>query len=565
MLPPLPRGHVRTLLAGAVALLAACAPDAGRTPGADDGAGAGDVGGTLVITAAAPGTLLPPHISSIAAKQLTDLVFQRLADIGPSLNTLGDADFIPRLAREWTWSDDSLAITFRLHPGARWHDGAPVTSEDVRFTVALTQDPAAEARDRSYLTNVDSVSTPDSLTATVWFSRRTPEQFYDVAGRAAILPAHLLGDVAPAQLRFHDMATRPVGSGRFRFARAEPGAFVELVADTAHVLGRPKLDRVRMTIAADPVSATAQVFAGAADLYEGVRPENLPEIARAPDVVAVVSPGTSYGFLAFNLRAPGTTRPHPILADREMRRALTMLVDRPAMVRAILDTLGIVGAGPFPRALPVADTTLRQLAHDPQAGAALLDSLGWRRGADGTRARGGRPLAIGLLIPSSSAIRVRMATALQQQLAAAGVRLELRQLEFVAFQAQMRAGEFDTVLNAYTLTDGSIAGMADAWGTGGAQNFGGYANPIVDALLDSATTTFDAATRQRHVSRAYQGMLDDAPAIWLYEPHNAIALHRRFRTPPLRSVNWWLDMHEWWIPAGERLPRDRGAPAVAGR
>ena len=561
------RSTVLLLALCATAPIAGCGRGDAPPPAAEGDAG--DVGGTLVLTVpGAPGSLLPPHVATIPSKQITDLVYERLAEIGPSLNTIGDEGFAPRLARSWAWGADSLSITFTLDSAARFHDGVPVTAEDVHYTLELNQDPAVGSGDRQYLAAIDSVTAPDPYTATFWFARRYPEQFFDAAARLSILPKHVLHDVAPADLRSHAMATSPMGSGRFRFVEMVPNARVVLAADTANHLGRPKLDRFVMTIAPDPVTATTQLLTGNADMYEGLRLENMAQVARTPNLVARIGPGTAYSFLAFNLRDwSDTTRPHPVLGDRGTRRAIAMVVDRHAVVRAVMDTLGIVGVGPFSRALPVADPATPQVPYSAAGAAALLDSLGWRdANGDGVRERAGRPLSLVLLVPTSSALRQRIAVALQQQLAVVGIKLDIRQLELNAFQEQMAARRFDLVMGSWVLTDGSPSGLRNTWGTGGTQNFGRYSNPAFDAQVDSGNAAFDHERRRAHFSRAFAMITADVPAVWLYEPHNAIAVDRRFETPPLRRTGWWLDLAEWWIPADRRIDRDRvGLPSVARR
>jgi len=525
-------------------------------------------GGSLVWTVGgAPGALQPLLLESVPSKQLTDMIFERLAEIRPGLNTLGSEEFDPMLAREWSWGADSLSITFRLAPDARWHDGRPVTSRDVRFTFERIKDPRVGSVDESYFRAVDSVSTPDSLTATFWFSRRYPEQFYDVAARASIVPEHVLGAVRPDSIRFHPFGSSPVGSGRWRFVRAEPGRLVELAANDDYHLGRPHLDRIAMTVAADPATATTQLLTGEADLYEMLRLENMPQVAGSDRVVARVTPGTGYSFLMFNFRDPANpSRPHPVLADVGVRRALAMAADRTGLVRAVFDTLGVVGYGPFPRALPVADTTQAPPAFDAAGARALLDSLGWRdTDGDGVRDRNGRPLALRIVVPTSSALRVRLATGLQQQYAAIGVKLDVRQLEFQAFVAAQNARDWDAAIGSWVLMDGSPSGLRNTWGTDGSQNAGRYANPAFDAQVDSGNAAFDPARRRAHFSRAFAIMAEDVPAVWLYEPHNVFGLSSRFVTPELRPVGWWLDLHEWWIPADRRTPRDAAAPAAVAR
>jgi len=122
-----------------------------------------------------PDVLVPSLLQTTTAAQVVDLVYDRLADIGDSLNVVGDRGFTPRLADRWTWAKDSLSIAFHLNPNAKWHDGQPVRSNDVRFTIASTKDSTLGSPSASVITNIDSVSTPDSATAVYWFHARSPQ------------------------------------------------------------------------------------------------------------------------------------------------------------------------------------------------------------------------------------------------------------------------------------------------------------------------------------------------------------------------------------------------------
>src|SRR5215212_4294432 len=123
-------------------------------------------GGTLAISIGGdPDVLIPSLVQTTQAAEMIDMIYDRLADIGDSLNILNDQGFVPRLSDHWTWSRDSLSISFHLNPNARWHDGVPVRSNDVRFTVASTKDSALGSPTAPVIANVDSVSTPDSATA----------------------------------------------------------------------------------------------------------------------------------------------------------------------------------------------------------------------------------------------------------------------------------------------------------------------------------------------------------------------------------------------------------------
>ena len=557
------------LTAGAL-LLAACDPRAPR-----DGAADGDTGGTLVISVPTdPGMLLPPFVVTIQGKEVSDLLYDRLVEIGPELGTFGDAGFLPRLAERWTWGADSLSVAFHLDPRARWHDGRPVRAEDVRFTFALATDTTAGASNSSQLSAIDSVSTPDSLTAVFWFARRYPEQFFDATFHTPILPAHQLRDLPRATLMSSEAARNPVGSGPYRIARYLPGQVMELVADSAYYRGRAKLDRVLISISPDPTTAATRLFAGEADVFEALRPDQMAEMAKHEELRVAVVPGMGYTFLQLNLRDPANpSRPHPLFGERELRRALTRAVNRPALVQNVWDSLASVGLGPFTRLQASADTTIAQLPYDVAAAAHTLDSLGWRdTNADGVRERGGVPLAFRILVPSSSMVRQRAAVVLQEQLAQVGARVAVERLDMNATMTQVSQRRFDTFVGTW-ITDPGPAGVRETWGGASARrkgglNFGAYESAVFDAAVDSGLAARDLAERRRMFRRAYETIVQDAPAIWLFEPKSVMGVHRRYSAPPLRAWGWWTDIPEWSVPADRRIDRDRAvaqaaAPAAA--
>lgn len=521
---------------------------------------AAETGGTLVIsTTADPGTLFPPLIVSVQAKQITEQIYDYLADVGPEMNTRSDKGFRPQLTDGWRWSSDSLSLTFHLNPRAKWHDGLAVTSRDVQFTFALNKNPALAGSVESELANIDSVTTPDSLRAVFWFQERLPTQFLDAAAQMLILPAHQLEKIPVDKL--HEMAPPPIGSGRFRFRRRDKGSSVEIVADTLNYRGRARLDRVIWSIAPDFQPAVTRFLSGDADLFDALRVENMAQVRSHPTLRLLILPPADYAFIQFNLRDPANkARPHPLFGERNLRRAVAMSIDRRLLVKSVLDTMGYVPVGPTIRAFPTTDPQLIQVPYDSVHAARLLDSLGWSRSEGrGMRAKKGRELAFTILVPTSSLNRMRMAVALQAQLAQMGIRISLETMGSAAMGAREQAGNFDAALGSWHL-GASPDGTRRAWSSAGVGdagvNYGSYKNPIFDAQLESALRA-DSAHSRDLFTQAYATINEDAPAVWLYEPMTIMGLHRRIRTGWMRPDAWWADLGDWYIPRGERLTRDR--------
>jgi peptide/nickel transport system substrate-binding protein len=550
-MPPFRLSRLAGLTAFAWALTACAGTDQANTDGA--------TGGTLIIAVPAePATLLPPLVSGTQGFPIVNALFDRLAEIGPALETYGDAGYTPRLASSWRWSADSLSIAFALDSMARWHDGQPVRADDVRYTFRVYTSDSLAVDAKSLLGNIDSVSVRDARTAVFWFKRRMPRQFYDATYHMYILPAHLLDTIPMAALDSAAFGRRPVGTGRFRFARWEPGQRIEIVADTANARGRALLDRVVWTLAPDFGAATVKLFAGEADLLENLRPDNLAQVAQTPALRLIDNRTLQYGFLGFNLRdTTNAARPHPLFGDARVRRALHMAVDRDRLVRNVFDSLGMTALAPAPRALIPDTTAFRQLPYNVAMAKALLDSAGWvDHDNDGVRDRDGVRLSFRMLIPASSTSRQRYAVLLQEQYRAIGVDAAPQQLENNAWSEAVDAHHFDAYLGGWQTNPG-LVGLKQTWAATGVSNAGRYASAPFDALLDSALTTFDPRASRGYWARAFQEIVNDVPAIWLYEQRSPLAVHRRVITTPLRADGWYAGLADWRIDPAQRLDRDR--------
>ena len=268
----------------------------------------------------------------------------------------------------------------------------------------------------------------------------------------------------------------------------------------------------------------------------------------------------AYSFLRFNLRDPGdTARPHPLFAERDLRRALAMSIDRNAIVRSVFDTFATVPVGPTVRAFPTTDPRLAQIPFDSARGARLLDSLGWIRNSGGVRVKNGRELGFRMILSSQSLNRIKMSVLLQERLSRAGARVNVDRMESSAQTAKEERGDFDASIGAWTMPSSPDA-TRDAWSSTGigknGVNYGAYGNPRFDSLLDSALSS-DAAHARNKFSAAYEVINDDAPAVWLAEPRKILGIHSRIRTSQIRPDAWWFSLADWWIPPTVRVLRDR--------
>lgn len=534
------------VFAVALATLAACS-DAPTTEAPRGGA-------VVIATPSDAEILFPPLVNRTVSRQVTELVYDYLTEVSPSLDTFDDRKFATRLARSWDWSRDSMSLAVHLHPSARWHDGQPVRSDDVAYSFSIYTDKTLGSSMASQLSNIDSVTTADSLTAVFWFSKRYQLQFYDATSQMQILPKHIFGRIRPDSIREAVATMDPVGSGRYRYVSWRRGESIEVAADTTNYRGSPKIARVIWRIFQSPDLAVQALLAGEVDIYDGMRPENVKATATHQSVKTVLSPGSDYVFMTFNLQ-------HPLFSSREMRRALTMILDREAMTRNVFDSLARPAIGPTITSFPTTDANLRQIPFDPAAAGRILDSLGWRvNEKTNMRSKNGRELRFKILVPTTSANRMKMGVLAQEQFRKAGVAVDLDQMDYGAFTDRLYKRDFETAMHNWHLGT-SPASIRVLWtsdaAAGNGNNLGAYRSSTFDAYVDSAVTTLDPARSRMFYNRAYQTVLDDAPAVWLYEPKLSLGIHKRIHTAPYRPDAWWYSLGDWYIPTGEQIPRDR--------
>jgi peptide/nickel transport system substrate-binding protein len=226
-----------------------------------------------------------------------------------------------------------------------------------------------------------------------------------------------------------------------------------------------------------------------------------------------------------------------------------MAVDRAGIVRNVFDTLGLVAHGPATRLLPTSDTTLG-LPYDTARAARALDSLGWKRGANGMRSRGKTPLAFNLMVPTSSPIRLKIATLLQEQWRKAGANVRVDQLELNTFGARMDERKFESLLNAWHI-EPTPSSVREEWASSeirkGGYNATSYRSPVFDAVIDSAIRETNPSRSVALYRRAYSVLTDDAPAMWIYELRNVRGASKRIEPVGMRPDSWWAGLADWSV------------------
>jgi peptide/nickel transport system substrate-binding protein len=498
---------------------------------------------TLVLAATAePATLIPPLVLETVGRDVSDFVFERLALLRPGGSPVDPTAFDPGLAVKWE-RIDSLGWRFELRPNARWQDGKPVTPDDVRFSFQAFVDTALGEPAGVQLAGV--VAEPDGPTAVrVRFPRPHPEQLFDATYYVRVLPRHVLDPIERSAWGGDSSIAQLIGSGPFRVREWRRGQSL-ILERTAPVTDPGGINRLVWRFTEDQDAALNLVLAGEADVIETLTSPAARTRARADSSVTLLPyPAAATGFLVFK-RADETGRTHPVLADRAVRRALTMAIDRPSLVKAVIGE-GAVPPGPISRAVWIWNDSVRRLPYDTAGANALLDSAGWRRGAGGVRSKAGRALALDILVPSTSAIRRQMAEVIEQQWKALGAEARITAVDFPVFQQRLRQGRFDTMIGA-SLDEPSPRSLADQWTEAGfgIQNFGRYHNRSFDSLFARASGEANPVAGRQLWREAFDTLNADPPAVFLYTPTNVAVVSRRISGVAIDPFSWLAGAGGW--------------------
>jgi len=512
-------------------------------------------GSTLVIgTGADVDALVPVMVRGAQSAIVTDLLCDRLADLGPTRSAIGDDGFVPELAQAWNWNHDSSAVTFHLNEKARWHDGRPVLATDVAWSFQVLKDSDTASPNASRVTIVDSVVAVrgDPLAVLVFFNSRQVDRFYWVVRTLVPMPQHYYAQVRGVDWASDSAVRHPVCSGPYRLRNWQPKVTLTLEAVSDHYRIVPAIKTVIFAYRGDPQSGAQSTLAGELDFWEGVTTATLAQVSRNTATRLLPLPNFDYTFAAFNVADPKTGRRHPILGDAVLRRLLAAAA-HPDLVRRNVwgDSLARTLRGPVVATQFTSDSSLTLPAMDSAEIAGALDRLGWVRGPDGVRAMKGRRLTLRGIVPSSSRPRVSAATVIQGQWRAQGIEFRFETLEFQTFVQRSLGREFDVTFAGWT-TQPTPFSILTTWGTAGlarGTNLAGWTSPSTQAHFDSAAASEVTSEVVRHFRAAYRDLIDDPHAVWLYEPASYAVVNRRVGVPLFQTPFWWHTIPYWTLDA----------------
>ncbi|MBP1612150.1 MAG: extracellular solute-binding protein family 5 [Acidobacteria bacterium] len=578
-------GSLWAVAAVAAAIGSGCGDGSERATGGAAAADPGPVaGGTLVIGIKADPDSLNPYLARQSESLLiASRVLPRLwREVLP-----GDAEpagLKPELvAGEPRFEDGGRTVRFALRGDAVWSDGSPVTCEDVRFTWQAQVDPALGWRAASIKRHISAIECADPLTVVARFDRAYPEMLIDL--NDLHLLSRSLGEVPRDTWRQVDWAARLPAAGPYRIERVAAGQEIVLARNPSFrgAPGLPRIDRIVFRVVPDTTARLTQLLAGDLDLVDGVPPGNAALAAPGSGVALVKRPGWGYTYVGWMDLDPAAyrsyreereagcraakqdgcpddaaavarlaaERPHPLFGDPRVRQAMTLAIDRQALVDTLLAGQGEVLPSPILAPLPEHDPSLAAPPRDPARARALLAEAGFAdRDGDGTLDKGGKPFVFELVVQAGNALRRDVAVMVQRDLSALGVAVTVRPVEDSAFFAVLGARGADAWIGNWRVpgrVDMVDLLHAEAAGTGGL-NFGAWSEPEADRLALAARDEADR-TRRAGLWREWERIfVAEQPYTLLFREARLTAVRERVRGEETLLANDALNAVEtWWL------------------
>ncbi|MGY1642894.1 ABC transporter substrate-binding protein [Geodermatophilus sp. SYSU D00703] len=474
------------LLAAGALVLSACGGGESVDTGGGGGGGGGGGDNVLVAAVAAQPDQFDPHVTTAYPSfQVLENVYDTLVVPNPE-----DLTMEPSLATEWETSEDGLTWTFTLRDGVTFHDGSEFDSADVVYSYRRIID--EELSNAYRFANVTAVEAPDPQTVVLRLSQPTPNLLERIGSfkGMAILP-----DGAADQV---DLTTEAVGTGPFRLESSDASSTV-LTAYEDHWGGAPSVDGVEFRYITEPAAALTALQNGEVQWTDNIPPQQIESLEGDDSIELQTTPSVDYWYMSMNYERPP-------FDNRDVRRAISFAVDRAAVAEAAW----FGAAQPNQTAIPQDSFFYSDYApfdRDPDQARQLLAQAGVQT-----------PLTMGLMVTDEFPETVTAAQVVASQLEEVGITVEIETLDFATWLDRQGQGDFDAFLLGWLGNLDPAAYYQEQHVTGGSNNYQGYSNPEVDALLQQGATATDDAARKQAYDQAAQLIVDDVSYLYLYNP-----------------------------------------------
>ncbi|HWV35630.1 MAG TPA: ABC transporter substrate-binding protein [Thermomicrobiales bacterium] len=515
----------------------------------DPGSTGGDVIQVFLTDLA---TVNPLIAQDLAAGYIIGLVFEGLAQVSPIDGTLA-----PSLADSWEISSDGLRYRFHLNPNATWHDGKPVTADDVIATYdALLAPDSLSANRATILSLLASYTKLDDHTVELTSHGRIAT-FLDQVATVSIMAKHIWDGVA-----YPDWPADPGSTGQDpkRVIGSGPFTFVEWVQNDHCTVARndnywlpdqkPVIDKFIYRVVADASSAQQALLAGEVDINE-LSSSQIPAFIKDNPDFTITSFATPHMYYYITNLDESKL---PFFVDVRVRQALVWALDRDLIASQIFNGYAVRADGSQPPVSPAyaPDRITSIYTYDPEKAKSLLDEAGWTVGDDGIRQKDGKRFSVEILYTNSSVQNQQIVPYMQDSWKEIGVELTSAAMPFPTMLERLNKGDFMMSLTGFSFTpDGNQGVMyrCDSFYPAGF-NIAKYCNPEYDKLDDEQQRELDPEKRKDLMIEAANILAEDLPNVPLVFDKSTMAsdprLHNYYPTgyfaAPVWQFSWvWIE------------------------
>lgn len=512
-------------------------------------------GGTFYYNLGSTPTTLNPLSSSDAyASRVQSYILESLLE-----RDVDTFDWKPALAVSWKISDDGLKYDFVLREGVTWHDGKPLTVEDVKFSYDAIMHPKniyKTAHLKSYYENIAKVEILDKKTVRFHVKNKYFRNF-EVAAGLTIVPKHIYEDVKKAKKR--KLNKTLVGTGPYVLKKFRRGKGITLVANKKwwgnSVEGRKNennFSKLFLRFIKDSTIAIQRLEKGDLD-YNGLSAEEFVKKTKGSkwgkSVFKVKTQNKApkgYGFIGWNLRSP-------LFKSKDVRKALYHLVDRNEMIKKFRYGYSLPATGPVYLQSEYANQTVQPVDYDPKKALALLRKEGWKD-TDGDKILDkmidGKKVNFSFTILEPSKEFVKYLTMFKEDAKKAGIDVKIKFIEWNSFIKALDERNFDAVRLGWS--GGSVDwDPKQVWHSSSADNMGsnfvGYKNKNVDKWIDEARFTLDKKKRKEILNKVYKQIAEDYPYVFLFNDKYLFYGHTKRMGREKDTYTYGVGLEHWWI------------------
>jgi ABC-type transport system substrate-binding protein len=501
-----------------------------------------------------PTTLNPLSSTDAYSSRVQAYMLEGLLD-----RNLDTYEWEPALATAWKVSKDGTIFTFTMREGVKWHDGTPLTIEDIKFSFDAIVHPKniyKTAHLKSYYENIKEAKILDPKTIQFTAKKKYFRNFDVVAG-LTVVPKHLYEN--PTKKQKKKLNKTLVGTGAYVLDKYQRNKKLILKknknwwgASLKDRKAESNFSKIRMKFVKDEGKSIQHLVKGGLD-FVSLRPEKFVKNTTGKNwgkkvfkVKVQNKAPVNYSFIGWNLR-------NPLFKSKKTRKALYLLVNRKLMIEKFLFNLSLPATGPLFRQSDYANPAVKEVTYNPKKALELLREDGWKD-TDGDsildKVIDGKKVKFSFTILEPLQDFMKYLTLFQQSAKEAGIDVKLKFVEWNTFIKLLDERKFEAVRLAW-------GGGAVDWDpkqiwhsasiANGGSNFIGYSNKTVDSLIDKARVTLDRKKRIKVLREVFKTIADDAPYVFFFNNKYKFYAHTKRMSREKDTYKYGVGLGYWWI------------------